>query len=104
MYFPVLKCTILFAPFGILGYNKYKKKKFIEKHGNSGWLRVNYTDLTEEATSLKTATFYNKVTERSARNMSIRLAQMQLTMLQGGQITVSSFDHLLIIEKFNQVH
>ena len=85
-----------------LGYNTKKKKYYLKEPGNSGWLRLTFTDLENPVKpKQKTVNFYNKYTEISARNMSVSLGDMQLTMLQGGQIKVRIFNSW---QKLNEKH
>ena len=84
-------CFISFA-----GYNYKKKANYLKNPGNSGWLRLHFIDLENPVNPKhETTTFYSKVTESSTRKMSVSLGDMELTMLQGGQIKVKTFTFFL---------
>ena len=60
-----------------LGYNTKKQKYYLKEPGNSGSLRLTFTDLENPVKpKQKTVNFYNKYTEISARNMSVSLGDM----------------------------
>ena len=74
------------------GYNYKEKVNYLKTPGNSGWLRLHFIDLENPVNpKQETTTFYSKVTESSTRKMSVTLGDMELTMLQGGQIKVKTF-------------
>ena len=76
------------------GYNTRKKRHYLKCPANSGGLCVTFTDLRHVHRSevcRKTSTFYDQKDGTGPRNMQIKLAEMELTMLHGGQISVTYF-------------
>ena len=70
---------------------------YLKSPGNSGWLNVTFTDLRDpNEIKQKQSTFYDQKQPNSSRNLNINLAEMELTMLHGGQISVTHFSNLYL--------
>ena len=76
------------------GYNSRKKRHYLKSPANSGGLCVTFADLRhihDNKVYRKISSFYDQKDGTGPRNMEIKLAEMELTMLHGGQISVTYF-------------
>lgn len=82
------QCPIVFHT----GYNTRKKKQFISQHGNSGHLRLSFTNLCEpKLGSPRVTSFFSKPSKSSTRDLSVHFrphAEMKLAVSKGQQGTI----------------
>ena len=89
-----------------IGYNVHTHQRYLTWPGNSGWLNVTFTDLklVNGYAYRSERTFYHKQGEGFPRNFCIRMANMELNMLHGGEIQVVNYFILVSTRAMNNKH